>query len=119
MPGPGQIFRDPKDSAILFFVREEDRDGTPGHLFASVEKRTVVTRWIPLDKVIPYTVINDTAGRAEAQVFIQELKEKEWSLNALSDVMHYVRKQWLSESQEDEVDMMYERRMKHYERANK
>lgn len=91
MPAPGQVYRT-SQGAPAIYVRTEERGDPPvkEHLFVSARDRVLYTQWCQ-EMPNEYQLVNDTAGRAEADIAwiaVQALeKEKKLLLDCLKAAM--------------------------------
>jgi hypothetical protein len=90
----------------MLYVRSEEREGVLGHLCVGVTNNAVYTRWVSVYDAIPGELVNDTAGRAEAAVFLAHEKQVEREKEALVNVIEKAL-EWLSPSQADELRQLF------------
>jgi len=105
MHGPGQVVRHP-NGTLMLWVRTEERRGEAGNLYVSTRADVVYTSWVKDGEEIPGELVNDTAGRAEAEVWRELLRENEAKIAALALVLKQACL-WLAKSQAADLRALY------------
>lgn len=106
------MYRDPAGNYLLK-VREEERKGVEGVMLVGVSQRNVYTRFYPLNTAIPAELVNDTEGRAEAEVERRYAGQVEHERDALAECMKLAVSKLPANSAE-ELRALFKKRRKEY-----
>lgn len=104
--GPSQVYQTANGRGLLLFVREEERRGVNGYLLVGTRLGVVYTYWLPTTDPIPGELVNDTDGRAEAQLSLIEREQAERERDAMKTAMRQAV-EWLSPTQADDLRKLY------------